>query len=47
MRPDRYWLLTNPCYGTWLPGKESGFVGHVWVHRHGVRLRRAWGASET
>ncbi len=30
---DRYWLLTNTCYGTWLPGKESGFVGHVWEHR--------------
>ncbi len=32
---DRYWLLTNTCYGTWLPGKESGFVGYVWEHRHG------------
>jgi len=30
---DRYWLLTNTCYGTWLPGKASGFVGHVWEHR--------------
>jgi hypothetical protein len=32
---DRYWLLTNTCYGTWLPGKGSGFVGHVWEHRDG------------
>ena len=32
---DRYWLLTNTCYGTWLPGKAGGFVGHVWEHREG------------
>ena len=32
---DRYWLLTNTCYGTWLPGSERGFVGHVWEHRLG------------
>jgi REP element-mobilizing transposase RayT len=30
---DRYWLLTNTCYGTWLPGAASGFVGRVWEHR--------------
>lgn len=30
---DRYWLLTNTCYGTWLPGDERGFVGRVWEHR--------------
>ena len=30
---DRYWLLSNTCYGTWLPGKERGFVGRVWEHR--------------
>ena len=30
---DRYWLLTNTCYGTWLPGDGRGFVGHVWDHR--------------
>ncbi len=30
---DRYWLLTNTCYGTWLPGGPHGFVGHVWEHR--------------
>lgn len=30
---DRYWLLTNTCYGTWLPGKQTGFVGRVWEHR--------------
>jgi hypothetical protein len=30
---DRYWLLSNTCYGTWLPGDARGFVGHVWEHR--------------
>jgi REP element-mobilizing transposase RayT len=30
---DRYWLLSNTCYGTWLPGKARGFIGHVWEHR--------------
>src|SRR5437762_13625554 len=30
---DRYWLLTNTCYGNWLPGDARGFVGHVWDHR--------------
>ena len=30
---DRYWLLTNTCYGTWLPGDRRGFVGRVWEHR--------------
>src|SRR5439155_7671358 len=30
---DRYWLLTNTCYGNWLPGDRRGFVGHVWEHR--------------
>ena len=30
---NRYWLLTNTCYGTWLPGDARGFVGHVWDHR--------------
>jgi hypothetical protein len=30
---DRYWLLTNTCYGNWLPGEARGFVGHVWEHR--------------
>jgi hypothetical protein len=30
---DRYWLLTNTLYGTWLPGSERGFVGHVLDHR--------------
>jgi REP element-mobilizing transposase RayT len=30
---DRYWLLTNTCYGTWLPGAARGFVGRVWEHR--------------
>ena len=30
---DRYWLLTNTCYGTWLPGARRGFVGRVWEHR--------------
>lgn len=28
-----YWLLTNTCYGTWLPGDERGFVGQVREHR--------------
>lgn len=30
---DRYWLLSNTCYGTWLPGDRRGFVGRVWEHR--------------
>jgi len=30
---DRYWLLTNTCYGNWLPGSERGFVGRVWEQR--------------
>src|SRR5262249_45932657 len=30
---DRHWLLTNTCYGNWLPGDERGFVGRVWEHR--------------
>ncbi len=30
---DRYWLLTNTCYGTWLPGDARGFVGQVLEHR--------------
>jgi REP element-mobilizing transposase RayT len=30
---DRYWFLTNTCYGNWLPGDERGFVGRVWEHR--------------
>jgi REP element-mobilizing transposase RayT len=30
---DRHWLLTNTCYGAWLPGDERGFVGRVWEHR--------------
>jgi len=30
---DRYWLLTNTCYGQWLPGDQRGFVGQVWEHR--------------
>ncbi|MBX9677483.1 MAG: transposase [Gemmataceae bacterium] len=34
---DRYWLLTNTFYGTWLPGKNQGFVGRVWEHREGDR----------
>jgi REP element-mobilizing transposase RayT len=33
MHMDRYWLLTNMCYGNWLPGDARGFVGHVWDHR--------------
>jgi REP element-mobilizing transposase RayT len=32
---DRYWLLTNTCYGQWLPGDERGFLGRVWEHRRG------------
>src|SRR5437763_2386082 len=32
---DRYWLLTNTCYGNWLPGDGRGFVGRVWEHRPG------------
>ena len=30
---DRWWLLTNTCYGNWLPGDARGFVGRVWEHR--------------
>ena len=30
---DRHWLLSNTCYGTWLPGHQAGFVGHVREHR--------------
>src|SRR5690349_11203780 len=30
---DRYWLLTNTCYGNRLPGDRRGFVGRVWDHR--------------
>jgi REP element-mobilizing transposase RayT len=30
---NRSWLLTNTCYGTWLPGTRRGFVGRVWEHR--------------
>ena len=30
---SRTWLLTNTCYGQWLPGDDRGFVGHVWDHR--------------
>jgi REP element-mobilizing transposase RayT len=30
---DRYWLLTNTCYGNRLPGDARGFVGRVWDHR--------------
>lgn len=30
---DRYWFLTNTCYGNWLPGDQRGFVGRVWEHR--------------
>lgn len=26
---DRYWLITWPCYGTWLPGAQQGFVSPV------------------
>ena len=26
-------LLTNTCYGNWLPGDERGVVGQVWEHR--------------
>jgi REP element-mobilizing transposase RayT len=32
---NRYWLLTNTCYGTWLPGDARGFVARVWEHRPG------------
>src|SRR5262245_5756382 len=32
---DRYWLLTNATYGSWLPGDARGFVGHVWDKRPG------------
>ncbi len=30
---DRHWLLSNTCYGNWLPGAARGFVGRVWEHR--------------
>jgi REP element-mobilizing transposase RayT len=30
---ERYWLLTNTTYGTWLPGDSRGFVGRVWDRR--------------
>jgi REP element-mobilizing transposase RayT len=30
---DCVWLLTNTCYGNWLPGDARGFVGQVWEHR--------------
>src|SRR5262245_40762051 len=30
---DRYWFLTNTCYGNWLPGDDRGFVGRVCEHR--------------
>jgi REP element-mobilizing transposase RayT len=30
---DRYWLLSNTCYGNWLPGNKAGFVGHIREHR--------------
>ena len=30
---DRYWLLTNTCYGNRLPGDRRGFVGRVWDRR--------------
>ncbi len=30
---DRHWLLSNTCYGTWLPGSGRGFVSHVLDHR--------------
>src|SRR5947209_14289567 len=30
---DRHWLLSNTCYGNWLPGAAPGFVGRVWEHR--------------
>src|SRR5215213_7415624 len=26
---DRFWLLSNTCYGNWLPGSGRGFVSHV------------------
>jgi REP element-mobilizing transposase RayT len=29
----RHWLLSNTCYGNWLPGHLRGFVGRVWEHR--------------
>jgi REP element-mobilizing transposase RayT len=32
---DRYWFLTNTCYGNWLPGDARGFVSHVREHRPG------------
>jgi REP element-mobilizing transposase RayT len=32
---DRYWFLTNTCYGNWLPGDSRGFVGHILEHRPG------------
>jgi REP element-mobilizing transposase RayT len=32
---SRTWLLTNTCYGTWLPGDSRGFVGYVRERRVG------------
>ena len=37
---DRYWFLTNTCYGNWLPGDPRGFVGQVWEHRRGDSERK-------
>jgi REP element-mobilizing transposase RayT len=30
---DRYWFLTNTCYGNRLPDDARGFVGRVWDRR--------------
>jgi len=30
---DRFWLLSNTCYGTWLPGSRHGFVSQILEHR--------------
>ena len=38
---NRHWLLTNTCYGTWLPGDARGFVGQVWEHRSGNAVEKA------
>ncbi len=38
---DQYWLLTNTCYGNWLPGDARGFVGRVWEHRPGDPAKQA------
>ena len=49
---DRYWLLSNTCYGTWLPGKERGFVGRGHVSPSSVaasaprRKRRGLAAEQ-